>query len=147
METSLSGLRGMHASFDIADASSVAFARRGAGEAAQKCALNETDVGRLALIVTEAATNILKHAQHGEVLVRELPPHGNGGAPGGSGGVEVLAIDRGPGIADVRAAFDDGRSTVGTSGTGLGAIRRLSDELSIYSQPRLGTIVRAAVRS
>jgi anti-sigma regulatory factor (Ser/Thr protein kinase) len=136
----------MHASFDIADASSVAFARRGASEAAQKCALNETDVGRLALIVTEAATNILKHAQHGEVLVRELPPPRDGGAPGASGGVEVLAIDRGPGIADVRAAFDDGRSTVGTSGTGLGAIRRLSDELSIYSQPRLGTIVRAAVR-
>ncbi|CAB3753014.1 ATP-binding protein [Paraburkholderia humisilvae] len=150
METSLNGLRGMHASFEIADASSVAFARRGASDAAQKCGLNETDLGRLALIVTETATNILKHAQHGELLVRELPPlpvaHG-AAASGGAGGVEVLAIDRGPGIADVRAAFDDGRSTAGTPGTGLGAIRRLSEQISIYSQPQLGTIVRASVRS
>jgi anti-sigma regulatory factor (Ser/Thr protein kinase) len=138
----------MHASFEIADASSVAFARRGAIDAAQKCALNETDSGRLALIVTEATTNILKHAQHGELLVRELPPQGAAsGAHSASGGVEVLALDRGPGIADVRRAFDDGRSTAGTPGTGLGAIRRLSDEMSIYSQPGLGTIVRAIVRA
>ncbi|TDY49910.1 anti-sigma regulatory factor (Ser/Thr protein kinase) [Paraburkholderia rhizosphaerae] len=140
----------MHASFEIADASSVAFARRGASDAAQRCALSETDMGRLALIVTEAATNILKHAQHGELLVRELPPlpasRDGAAPPGGTCGVEVLAIDRGPGIADVHAAFDDGRSTAGTPGTGLGAIRRLSEQMSIYSQPQLGTIVRATVR-
>jgi anti-sigma regulatory factor (Ser/Thr protein kinase) len=137
----------MHASFEIADASGVAFARRGASDAAQKSALNETDSGRLALIVTEATTNILKHAQHGELLVRELSaPAQGGGAQSAPGGVEVLALDRGPGIADVRRAFDDGRSTAGTPGTGLGAIRRLSDEISIYSQPGLGTIVRAIVR-
>ena len=148
METSVSGLRAMHTSFDIAEASSVAFARRGANDAAQKCALNETDSGRLALIVTEATTNILKHAQHGELLVRELAPQvAASGAHSAAGGVEVLAIDRGPGIADVRRAFDDGRSTAGTPGTGLGAIRRLSDEMSIYSQPGLGTIVRAIVRA
>jgi anti-sigma regulatory factor (Ser/Thr protein kinase) len=137
----------MHASFEIADASGVAFARRGASDAARKCGLDETDAGRLALIVTEATTNILKHAQHGEVLVRELPPQAPaGGARSAAGGIEVLAIDRGPGIADVRRAFDDGRSTAGTSGTGLGAIRRLSDSMSIYSQPGLGTVVRAIVR-
>lgn len=138
----------MHASFEIADASGVAFARRGASDAARKCGFNETDAGRLALIVTEATTNILKHAQHGEVLVRELPPQAPaGGARSAAGGIEVLAIDRGPGIADVRRAFDDGRSTAGTSGTGLGAIRRLSDSMSIYSQPGLGTVVRAIVRA
>jgi len=147
METSVSGLRAMHTSFDIAEASSVAFARRGANDAAQKCALNETDLGRLALIVTEATTNILKHAQHGQLLVRELPSRSRVGAQPGCAGVEVIALDRGPGITDVRRAFDDGRSTVGTPGTGLGAIRRLSDEMSIYSQPRLGTVLRAVVRS
>ncbi|HEY3599085.1 MAG TPA: ATP-binding protein [Paraburkholderia sp.] len=147
METSLSGLRGMHASYEIDDASGVAFARRGANEAAQKGALNETDLGRVALIVTEAATNILKHAQHGELLVRELPAPTADLTRVASAGVEVIAIDRGRGIADVRAAFDDGRSTAGTPGTGLGAIRRLSDEMSIYSQPGLGTVLRATVRS
>jgi len=136
----LSGLRSTHLSFDIADASSVAFARRGAGEAAQSIGLSETDAGRLALVVTEAATNILKHAGHGELLVRV-------DAGGQAAGVEVIALDAGPGINDLYRAFDDGRSTAGTAGTGLGAIKRLSDELSIYSQPGLGTVLRAVVRS
>jgi anti-sigma regulatory factor (Ser/Thr protein kinase) len=134
----------MHASFEIADASSVAFARRGASDAAQQGALNETDLGRVALIVTEAATNILKHAQHGELLVRVLPSNAAGTL---TDGVEIIAIDKGPGMQDVRLAFLDGSSTAGTPGTGLGAIERLSDEVSVYSQPRLGTVLRAVVRS
>ncbi|CAN7162161.1 ATP-binding protein [Paraburkholderia sp. SIMBA_054] len=144
METSLSGLRAMHASFEIADASSVAFARRGANDAAQKGALNETDLGRVALIVTEAATNILKHAQHGELLVRVLPSDTSGTF---ADGVEIIAIDNGSGMQDVQLAFRDGSSTAGSPGTGLGAIRRLSEELSVYSQPNLGTVLRAVVRS
>ncbi|MGT2469639.1 ATP-binding protein [Paraburkholderia terrae] len=143
METSLSGLRAMHASFEIADASSVAFARRGANDAAQKGALNETDLGRVALIVTEAATNILKHAQHGELLVRVLPSDASGTL---ADGVEIIAIDKGSGMQDVQLAFRDGSSTAGSPGTGLGAIRRLSEELSVYSQPNLGTVLRAVVR-
>ncbi|BCF95579.1 TorS-related protein [Paraburkholderia sp. PGU19] len=144
METSLSGLRAMHASFEIADASSVAFARRGANDAAQKGALNETDLGRVALIVTEAATNILKHAQHGELLVRVLPSNTSGTL---ADGVEIIAIDKGSGMQDVQLAFRDGSSTAGSPGTGLGAIRRLSEELSVYSQPNLGTVLRVVVRS
>ncbi|SIT40018.1 putative anti-sigma regulatory factor, serine/threonine protein kinase [Paraburkholderia piptadeniae] len=144
METSLSGLRGMHTSFEIADASGVAFARRGANDAAQKGALNDTDAGRVALIVTEAATNMLKHAQHGELLVRALPADATGAL---ADGVEIIAVDKGPGMQDVRHAFHDGRSTAGSPGTGLGAINRLSDELCVYSQPRLGTVLRAVVRS
>ncbi|MHB9840811.1 ATP-binding protein [Paraburkholderia terrae] len=144
METSLSGLRAMHASFEITDASSVAFARRGANDAAQKGALNETDLGRVALIVTEAATNILKHAQHGELLVRVLPSDTSGTF---ADGVEIIAIDKGSGMQDVQLAFRDGSSTAGSPGTGLGAIRRLSEELSVYSQPNLGTVLRAVVRS
>jgi anti-sigma regulatory factor (Ser/Thr protein kinase) len=134
----------MHTSFEIADASSVAFARRGANDAAQKGVLDDTDMGRVALIVTEAATNILKHAQHGELLVRALPADGTGAL---ADGVEIIAVDKGPGMQDVRHAFHDGRSTAGSPGTGLGAINRLSDELCVYSQPGLGTVLRAVVRS
>jgi len=134
----------MHASFEIADASSVAFARRGANDAAQKGALNETDLGRVALIVTETATNILKHAQHGELLVRVLPSDTAGTL---ADGVEIIAFDKGPGMQDVQLAFRDGSTTAGSPGTGLGAIRRLSEELSVYSQPNLGTVLRAVVRS
>lgn len=143
METSLSGLRAAHTSFEIADPSSVAFARRGASDIARHGSLNDVEIGRVALIVTEAATNILKHAQHGELLVRPLPPH----AQQAGGGIELIALDRGPGMVDVRAAFEDGYSNTGTPGTGLGAIRRLSDELAVYSQPGLGTVVRATVRA
>jgi anti-sigma regulatory factor (Ser/Thr protein kinase) len=134
----------MHASFEIADASSVAFARRGANDAAQKGALNETDLGRVALIVTETATNILKHAQHGELLVRVLPSDTAGTL---ADGVEIIAFDKGSGMQDVQLAFRDGSTTAGSPGTGLGAIRRLSEELSVYSQPNLGTVLRAVVRS
>ncbi|WP_027820789.1 ATP-binding protein [Paraburkholderia bannensis] len=139
MESSLDGASGLaggvHRSFEIGDASSVAFARRGAAEAARLAGLNPTDAGRLAIVLTEAATNILKHAGHGELLVRALER-----------GVELIALDRGPGMADVGAALSDGHSTAGTPGTGLGAIQRLSDQLALWSQPGHGTVLRVLVQ-
>ncbi len=126
---------GVHRSFEIGDASGVAFARRGAAEAARLAGLNPTDAGRLAIVLTEAATNILKHAGHGELLVRALER-----------GVELIALDRGPGMADVGAALSDGHSTAGTPGTGLGAIQRLSDQLALWSQPGHGTVLRVLVQ-
>jgi anti-sigma regulatory factor (Ser/Thr protein kinase) len=138
--------------FSIADASSVAFARRGAVDAARGVGLSETDAGRVALVVTETATNILKHAGQGEILVRGLvtsDPDRFGSYAGASGisGIEMFALDGGPGIANLNAAFADGHSSTGTPGTGLGAIRRLADELSIYSQPGNGTAIRALVQT
>lgn len=139
MESSLDGASGLaggtHRSFEIGDASSVAFARRGAARAAQLAGLNATDAGRLAIVLTEAATNILKHAGQGELLVRALER-----------GVELIALDRGPGMADVRAALADGHSTAGTPGTGLGAISRLSDQIALWSQPGHGTVLRVLVQ-
>ena len=138
MESTLDGTAGSaggaHRSFEIGDASSVAFARRGAAVAARMAALDEIGSGRLAIVLTEAATNILKHAGNGELLVRPL-----------DGAVELIALDRGPGMADVGAALADGHSTAGTPGTGLGAIGRLSNQFAIYSQPGVGTVLRALV--
>jgi anti-sigma regulatory factor (Ser/Thr protein kinase) len=138
MESTLGGAAGSaggtHRSFEIGDASGVAYARRGAAEAARMAALGETAAGRLAIVLTEAATNLLKHAKHGELLVRPL-----------EGAVELIALDRGPGMADVRAALADGHSTAGTPGTGLGAIQRLSSQFALYSQPGVGTVLRALV--
>lgn len=152
MEAVLNNVPSDHTAFAIADASDIAFARRGAVEAARRVGLDETDAGRVALVVTEAATNILKHAGQGEILVRGLyaasaDPYG--GYPGASGvaGIELFALDNGPGIGDLQAAFADGHSSTGTPGNGLGAIRRLSDELSVYSQPDAGTAIRAFVQT
>jgi hypothetical protein len=59
--------------------------------------------------------------------------------------VEVLSIDRGPGMADVERCLRDGYSTGDTPGTGLGAIRRQSDRFSVFSESARGTVIVAGV--
>ena len=90
----------------------------------------------MALVVTEAATNLVKHAGGGEILV---------GASGAVRGVEVLSLDRGPGMVNVAACLRDGFSSAGTPGTGLGAISRLATRFDIHSSPGAGTALIARV--
>ncbi|MCS0599289.1 ATP-binding SpoIIE family protein phosphatase [Massilia agri] len=117
--------------FAITHASDIAAARRAGQRLADELGFNEIRAGQLALIVTEAGTNILKHAGEGEIHI--------GPAQSAAGiGVDVLALDNGPGIVDVDACLVDGMSTTGTSGNGLGALRRLSDEFDVYTQPGQG---------
>ncbi|AWL06743.1 ATP-binding protein [Massilia oculi] len=117
--------------FAVSHASDVAAVRRAGQKLADSLGFNETRAGQLALIITEAATNILKHAGEGEIHV------GPAQSPAGIG-VDVLALDRGPGIADLAGSLVDGVSTAGTAGTGLGALHRLSDEFDVYSTPGAG---------
>lgn len=123
--------------FPIEEASQVARARRGAVELARAQGLDEVAAGNVAIAVTEAATNILKHAQSGQVLLRPL-----GGGP--DAGVEVIALDRGPGIADLGASLRDGHSTAATPGTGLGAMQRLANGFDAYTAPGKGSVFRLA---
>jgi hypothetical protein len=58
-------------------------------------------------------------------------------------GIELVTIDSGPGLRDVGAAMQDGHSTAGTLGIGLGAIRRLADFCDLYSVPGHGTALVA----
>ncbi len=117
--------------FAITHASDIAAARRAGQRLADELGFSETRAGQLALIVTEAGTNILKHAGEGEIHI--------GPAQSAAGvGVDVLALDSGPGIIDVDACLVDGMSTAGTAGTGLGALRRLSDEFDVYTGPGSG---------
>ncbi len=125
-----------HAAVD--DPSAVAAARRMASELAARAGLSETDVGRVALLVTEAATNVLKHAGGGEILVRILSA-----APGT---LEILALDAGPGLAPERL-LTEGYSSTGTLGVGLGAMRRQSDAFDMYARPGKGTVLRLEVRA
>ncbi|VXC77134.1 ATP-binding SpoIIE family protein phosphatase [Massilia sp. 9I] len=118
--------------FVINHASDVAAVRRSGQKLADALGFDETRAGQLALIITEAATNILKHAGEGEIHI--------GPAQSGAGaGVDVLAVDKGPGIADLDASLIDGVSTAGTAGTGLGALGRLSDEFDAYTQAGAGS--------
>jgi anti-sigma regulatory factor (Ser/Thr protein kinase) len=126
------------AAFAIDDQAGVGEARRAARALAIRMAFDETRAGRLALVVTELATNLARHARKGEILLRPLT------SPSEPPGVEVLAIDAGPGIPDVALSERDGHSTAGTLGHGLGAIRRQSDAVWIYTQPS-GTVIAARV--
>jgi anti-sigma regulatory factor (Ser/Thr protein kinase) len=121
----------------ISDASGVAEARRAAAQLAQQLSFDETTAGELALSVTEAASNIAKHAREGAIVARILQRAGDGG-------IEVLAIDKGPGM-DVAVSMRDGHSTAGTPGAGLGALRRMASELEIWSRPGGGTLLRFEV--
>lgn len=132
METLISS-RSPQLVFALTHASDVAAVRRAGQKLADALGFNETRAGQLALIITEAATNILKHAGEGEVHL--------GPAQSAAGvGVDVLALDKGPGIVDLAASLVDGVSTAGTAGTGLGALRRLSDEFDVYTEPGKGSV-------
>ncbi|MFJ4888337.1 hypothetical protein B0675_24020 [Streptomyces sp. M41(2017)] len=109
-------------------------AARGAAAAlGRRIGLGEQRSSQLVLAVAELAGNIAKHAIDGSLLLRVLRNEA-------TAGVEVLAVDNGPGIADVPAALRDGVSTTGTLGIGLGAVQRLADSFHIHSQPGVGTV-------
>jgi len=125
----------------IRESSEVGGARRGAVAQAEALGFGEERTGRIAVVVSELASNLVKHATTGaELFVTET-------RRAGSAGLEILAVDRGPGLADVGAALRDGYSTAGSHGTGLGAVSRLSDEFDLYSTPGAGTIVVSRVWS
>jgi len=120
----------------VTEASQAADARRTAVALARELGFDETEAGKVALVVTEAGSNLVKHGRGGELIVRPLDdPH--------AGGIEILALDRGPGMADVERSLEDGQSTAGSPGTGLGAIRRLSGLFDLYSAPGAGTVLLA----
>jgi len=126
--------------FTIAHSSDISSARRYAAQLSSALGFGEVQAGRLAIIVTEAATNILKHAGDGLMLITPV-------SDGGRHSVEVLALDRGKGIANIGESLSDGVSTSGTQGTGLGAIRRLSRAFDVYSAPGKGSAFYAAIDS
>ena len=126
-----------HALFPLDHATRVGEARRHAAELADQARLDEVDAGRLALVVTELGTNLLRHATQGRLLLA---------ARAAAREVEVIAIDSGPGIADVPRSMGDGYSTGGTPGTGLGAVRRLADDFELHTSVPQGTAIVARVR-
>jgi anti-sigma regulatory factor (Ser/Thr protein kinase) len=91
---------------------------------------------QLVLAVTEAASNLHKHARQGSMLLRITRA---ADAPG----IEMVTIDAGPGLRDAGAALRDGHSTTGTLGIGLGAIQRLADFFDLYSVAGHGTVLVA----
>jgi anti-sigma regulatory factor (Ser/Thr protein kinase) len=117
----------------VRDPTDVADARRRVGVLATRLGYDETASGRVAIVVTELAQNLHRHGGGGEILARADPQR--------PGGIEIMALDSGPGMADVTACLRDGYSTAGTSGNGLGAIQRLAHEVLFHSVLKKGTAV------
>lgn len=109
--------------------------RRLAVRLAEVAGLNESQRGAVAIAATELATNLSRYATAGRVLLQSLTP-----VAGAC--VELLAIDGGPGM-DVDQCLTDGYSSGGTSGTGLGAVKRLACSFDAYSRPGSGSVVMA----
>ena len=123
-------------SLDITQAAQVGDARRQATSLAQKLGFDDTLQGKVALVVTEAANNLVKHGGGGELLLTAtLSAKGMG--------LDILALDNGPGMVNVAQCLTDGYSTSGTPGTGLGAIQRLSSTFDLYSHRGQGTVLYA----
>jgi anti-sigma regulatory factor (Ser/Thr protein kinase) len=122
----------------IIETSQIADARRQALALGEAGGFDETDCARSGIVVTELATNLLKHGGGGELLVALCDD-------AGGAGLELLALDRGPGMADVGGCLADGYSTSGTRGHGLGAVVRQSQSVDIVSWPKKGTAILARV--
>lgn len=116
----------------ILESSQAGEARRIAIALASRLGFNETERGKVGLVVTEVASNLVRHAKDGELVLQPLTRND-------VEGIEILALDKGPGISNISECLRDGFSTAGTSGTGLGAMSRLSAFFDIYSVPKLGS--------
>jgi anti-sigma regulatory factor (Ser/Thr protein kinase) len=130
----------MEQALSLTDKSGVAEARRATIKLAQSLGFSERYQAAAALVASEAATNIIKYAGRGEILLR---PYMSGNVSG----IELLALDRGPGIANLDAARRDGFSTGGSLGAGLGTMARQSHLFDIYSVAGAGTAVLARIQN
>jgi anti-sigma regulatory factor (Ser/Thr protein kinase) len=120
--------------------SDIGAVRRRLATLAAAAGLDENRTSDAALIATELATNVLRHARHGGAL---LGTAGTAGQPGRHG-VAIAVWDRGPGM-DVQACLRDGMSTAGTAGVGLGAVSRLASRWDAYAPRGRGTVIAAYV--
>lgn len=119
----------------IATEADILSARQSGRAIAARLGFSQTDVTLIATAISELARNIVQYAGRGEIVLSVIEERSRAG-------LSIEARDRGPGIADVARALEDGFSTGGSLGLGLPGARRLLDELQVESEPGVGTVVR-----
>lgn len=120
----------------LRDDSGVGEARRAARALARALGFPAVRAEQAAIVATEACRNVVLHGGGGDVVLTADP---------GGAFLDVVALDRGNGIPDLARAMQDGYSTVGTPGQGLGSMSRLAAVLDVYSAPGKGTALLARV--
>jgi anti-sigma regulatory factor (Ser/Thr protein kinase) len=126
-----------YTSYRIEDRSYLSIVKREINRKLKENGFSEQKVGEIDIIVSEMTSNLVKHANAGGSLLYRVNTNDAGCC------FEVLCLDEGPGMNDTGKMMQDGMSSSNTLGQGLGAIRRLSDEFSIYSRLNWGTILYA----
>ena len=112
--------------------------RSTARDAATAVGFDETAREEIAIVAMELATNVLVHADSGDLTVAQV-------TDGEREGIRIESLDIGPGIQNVPEAFADGESTAGSLGGGLGAVNRLMDHVTVTApgEPNYGTHIVA----
>jgi serine/threonine-protein kinase RsbT len=102
--------------------------------AAQEIGLSLVDQTKAVTAASEIARNTLVHGGGGWATVEVVERNGRRG-------LRATFEDEGPGIPDLARAFQDGFTTAGGLGLGLGGAKRLSNEFQVESKPGHGTRV------
>ena len=123
-----------HIRFSLPERSFASITKRDITKLAEGWGFSEADVGKVNIVVAELLSNLVKFSAHGgELLVRPIgkPVHT----------VEIVCMDKGPGMSEPLRMQEDGVSTYGSLGEGLGAIKRQSSLFDLYSLPNFGTVI------
>src|SRR3981081_1980834 len=130
----MTGSAGVKEGIPITDLGDLGAARLAAKSMSTAIGFDERAVEEIAVVVSELATNLVKHAKDGVLRLRRTEEAGRTG-------IQIDSEDQGPGIPNVEQAIADNFSTVGSLGCGLGAVNRLMDEFDVASGPGAGTSI------
>ncbi|MGD9882838.1 MAG: anti-sigma regulatory factor [Reyranella sp.] len=131
---SLPGSAGLDHVVPIRAETDVLLARQRARHLASELRFTGGELTLIATVISEVARNIVTYAGTGEIVLRLVQG-------GQRRGLLVIARDKGPGIADVERAMQDGYSTSRGLGLGLPGSKRLMDEFEIVSEVGKGTSI------
>ncbi len=122
--------------YRVDDPAQIGAVRRGAEGIGRRLDFGQQRMGEAAIVAAELASNLLRHAREGSLQLRVC-------RDGGRAGLEFLAVDAGPGMPNMARSKEDGYSTAGTLGIGLGAVQRLANSVDAYSAAGSGTVTVA----
>ncbi len=100
---------------------------------ADECGLNKSQQTKLVVSIMELTRNIVFYAGKGELFIKQVHSYG----------IEIIAIDQGPGIPNLEQVLNNTVPSKTGLGLGLSGVKRLMDEFEITSTVNQGTKVRA----
>jgi serine/threonine-protein kinase RsbT len=120
--------------FPLRASEDVVAVRQHVRKVALEIGLSLVDQTKVVTAASELARNTLIHGRGGWCTIEQVEA-------GGRKGLRASFEDQGPGIPDIERALQDGFTTAGGLGLGLGGSKRLSNEFEIVSKPGVGTRV------